>query len=97
MSTASANKSRKHWHAEDIKAAIRKTGITMSDLERKNKLAGSTVRVALIRPQLTGEKVISEYLNIPLHTLWPERWTAEGTRIHPRYAHKYSTKLAEMS
>lgn len=32
------------WHAEDIKAAVRKSGRTISQLSRDNGLAESTLR-----------------------------------------------------
>ncbi|WP_373565595.1 helix-turn-helix domain-containing protein, partial [Staphylococcus aureus] len=38
------------WHKEDIKAAIRKRGITMNELARERGLPPSTVRNALARP-----------------------------------------------
>ncbi|ERE11443.1 MULTISPECIES: helix-turn-helix domain-containing protein [Chromobacteriaceae] len=79
----------KGWHKEDIKAAIRKKGTTMSDLARQRDLPPSTIRNALARPVFSGEVAIAEFLGIPLHELWPERWTQEGRRIRPRYAHKY--------
>ncbi|QOD81396.1 helix-turn-helix domain-containing protein [Chromobacterium haemolyticum] len=77
------------WHKEDIKAAIRKAGSTMNALARDRNLPLSTIRNALIRPVLSGEVAIAEFLGIPAHELWPERWTPEGRRIRPRYAHKY--------
>lgn len=77
------------WHREDIKAAIRKRGTTMNELARKRNLPTSTVRNALSRPVLSGEVAIAEFLGIAAHELWPDRWTADGRRIRPRYAHKY--------
>lgn len=78
------------WHKEDIKAAIRKRGKTLVALARENNIAEATVRSALVRPLTSGERVIAAFLDIPLHELWPERWTIDGQRIRPRYAHKYN-------
>ncbi|PVX80019.1 helix-turn-helix domain-containing protein [Paraburkholderia unamae] len=78
------------WHKEDIKAAIRKRGITMNALALKCALPASTVRNALVRPVFSGEVAIAEFLQVPPHELWPDRWTADGRRIRPRYAQKYS-------
>lgn len=83
------------WHKEDIKAAIRKRGSTMSELARQRKLPPSTVRNALIRPVYSGEVAIAEFLGVPAHELWPERWTKDGRRIRPRYAHKYIEPIAD--
>lgn len=80
----------KGWHKEDIKAAIRKRGTTMNALASDRGLKPSTVRNALIRPVFSGEVAIAEFLGIPAHELWPDRWTPDGRRIRPRYAHKYS-------
>lgn len=78
------------WHKEDIKAAIRKRGITMNALAKQCGLPSSTIRNALVRPVFSGELAIAGFLGIPAHELWPDRWTADGRRIRPRYAHKYS-------
>lgn len=77
------------WHKEDIKAAIRKRGITMNELARERGLPPSTVRNALARPVFSGELAIAKFLGVPPHELWPDRWTPDGRRIRPRYADKY--------
>jgi Ner family transcriptional regulator len=46
---------------------------------------------ALYEPQPKGEQVIADFLGVALHELWPARWTIDGRRIRPRYAHKYIT------
>lgn len=74
------------WHKEDIKAEIRKRGKTMSDLARENDMPESTVRNALNKPVKCAEQIIASFLNVPLHELWPKRWTEDGKRIRPRYA-----------
>ena len=73
------------WHAEDIKAAIRKRGVTVSRLGRMNGLHESACRAALIRSQPRAEKVISEFLGVSLHELWPTRYDANGERRGPRH------------
>ena len=84
-----AKKHRSGWHREDIKAAIRKRGTTMNALAIERGLRPSTIRNALSRPVFSGEIAISEFLGVAAHELWPDRWTPEGRRIRPRYAHKY--------
>ena len=69
------------WHAEDIKAAVRKRGTTLSKLATDHGLDESCCRAALIRSQPEAEKVISRYLGVPLHELWPDRWDESGGRI----------------
>lgn len=80
------------WHAEDIKAAIRKRGVTMTDLALSRAMPEASVRNAIARPFAKGELVIAEFLQIPLHEIWPNRWTKEGKRLRPRYVRKHSTQ-----
>lgn len=82
---------KKVWHKEDIKAAIRKKGLSLTALAITHSLPEASVRNALSRPLVSGEKAIASFLDVPLHELWPERWTKSGQRIRPRYAHKYTT------
>lgn len=76
-----SSKGKKVWHPELIKAAIRMRGKTLSELALENGLDESAVRAALIRSQPRAEKVIAEYLEVPLHELWPSRYDSEGLRI----------------
>ncbi|MEX3688892.1 helix-turn-helix domain-containing protein [Paraburkholderia sp. BR14263] len=76
-------------HKADIKALIEKAGETMSGLARAYGIPESNVRNALCRPVLSGEIAIAEFLKLPPHVLWPDRWTTEGRRIRPRYKQKY--------
>lgn len=85
-----ATQKQNGWHKEDIKAEIRKRGSTMNALARERGLPTSTVRNALTRPVFSGEVAIAEFLGVPAHQLWPDRWTSDGRRIRPRYAAKYS-------
>lgn len=69
------------WHPELIKAQIRMRGQTLTALAIKNGLHESACRAALKRSQPEAERVISHYLNVPLHDLWPDRYDANGDRI----------------
>jgi len=71
----------KNQHAEDIKAAIRKTGITLEGLGRKTGVKGDTVRKSLYVPCPKGNRVIAAYLKQPVHWLWPEWYDRDGNRI----------------
>lgn len=72
------------WHAEDIKAAIRKRGTTLSALATQAELHESTVRNALYRPIPAAADVIAGFLGLPKHALWPDWFDAEGHRIYHR-------------
>lgn len=76
-------------HPELIRAQIRMRGKTLTDLAKDYSLHPRVVVKALSEPSLSGEKAIADYLNMPLHKLWPKRWTKDGRRIRPRWAHLY--------
>lgn len=68
-------------HREDIKAAIRKKGMTMSALSLANDLDEATVRKSLQKPIPRANKAISAFLKKPLHKLWPDWYDKRGQRI----------------
>ena len=76
--------SEQGWHREDIKAAIRKRGTTVTKLAIDNNLSSSACRVALVRPSPAGESVISSFLGVPLQDLWPDRYDPYGRRLAVR-------------
>ena len=71
-------------HPEDIKAAIRKKGVTLTALAELNDLPKSACRVALIKPYFTAETVIAEFLELPPKDLWPDRYDKKGLPLQPR-------------
>ncbi len=77
------------WHIEQVKAAIRMRGMSLKDLALQNNLPAAAISFALSNPHRPAETAVSEFLGVPLHELWPDRWTADGRRIRPRYAHLY--------
>lgn len=68
-------------HPEDIKAAVRKRGMTLTALAEREGLEPSACRDALIRPRPEGEKAIARFTGLPLHQLWPSRYDEEDRRI----------------
>lgn len=68
-------------HAEDVKAKVRKTGISLAELARKNDLSDSATRKALYRPVPSGNRVIAKHLETTVNELWPEWFDAAGNRI----------------
>ena len=72
-------------HPELIRANLRIKGYTLEKVAEEAKIGASTVRQAL---------TIAKILEKPLHELWPERWTKDGKRIRPRYAHLYKESAA---
>ena len=72
-------------HPEDIKAAIRKKDSSLTSLALANGLCESACRAALRRSQPAAELVISKFLGVPLHKLWPDRYDRTGSRRASRH------------
>ncbi|CNE43307.1 TPA: helix-turn-helix domain-containing protein [Yersinia enterocolitica] len=68
------NASTENWHRADILAAIKKKGGTLAQLSRTNGLHERTLYNALERHWPKGEKIISDYIEVPAHLIWPERY-----------------------
>ena len=61
--------------------------MTLTALALANGLSESACRKALVTKYAKAEIVISRFIDIPLHEIWPDRWTPEGLRIRrPRNA-----------
>jgi Ner family transcriptional regulator len=79
------------WHPEDIKAAVRKKGTTLTALALANKLPESACRVALRMPYYIGEQAISRFLGISPRTLWPDRYDEDAQPLQPRIRAKITS------
>ncbi|MGH6872166.1 MAG: helix-turn-helix domain-containing protein [Rhizomicrobium sp.] len=62
------------WHAEDVKAAIRKKGTSLTELSRKYGYSDSYLRGTLIRHRPKGEEIIARFLGVSPSDIWPERF-----------------------
>lgn len=66
-------------HPEDIKAAIRKHGMTQAKLARQLKLDESTVsQVIHSRRSRRIEKAVAKILKVKPEVLWPERYRSKA-------------------
>ena len=66
--------SKKNMHRADIIAAIRKQGKTLTQLSVEAGLHPRTLATALDRKYPKGEKIISDFINVPVQEIWPERY-----------------------
>jgi Ner family transcriptional regulator len=66
------------WHSEDIKAAIRKTGMTLSDLSRAAGFCAGAAKCALLIPWPRMEAAIAARLGREPHEIWPSRYSPDG-------------------
>ncbi len=71
---------KRGWHKEDIKAAIRKRGVTLKQLALDNGLHPAATRDALRQPLTSAEIVIADFLGVPAADLWPERYAGSRKR-----------------
>lgn len=62
-------------HPEDIKAAIKKAGYTMTKLANLHGIKyGSTLNQVFVNPNYPkAERIISEAIGIPVEEIWPSR------------------------
>ena len=70
----------KGWDRHAIAAEIKRRGSSLRRISREAGLSDSTCRGALYRPLPSGEKAISDFLDIPVHVLWPDRHVAPSSR-----------------
>lgn len=73
------------WHPEDVKAAIRKKGKTLSDLSRDNDYSDAYLRNALMRPLYDAEQIIARFIGVPAKLIWPDRYNKDGTPNYVRW------------
>lgn len=76
-----AKRSLSDMHPEDIKAAVRKKGWTLSEASLAYGVPECAARQALRRPYFSGEFVISEILSLSPRQIWPSRFDAQGNRL----------------
>ncbi len=77
---------RTDMHREDIKAAIRKTGITMNELSRRNGYSIVAVRITLRRRWPAVEAIVAKHLGLRPQDIWPSRYDELGEPL--RAAHQ---------
>lgn len=79
--TAAVDVAFTSWSPQVIRAAIAYRGMTLSKLAVDNGLNASACRQSLQRPQPKADRVISDFLGVPLCELWPDRYDAHGDPI----------------
>ncbi|WP_214240928.1 helix-turn-helix domain-containing protein [Raoultella ornithinolytica] len=75
------NASTENWHRADILAAIKKRGGSLAQLSRENGLHERTLYNALERHWPKGERIIADFIGVPVRTIWPERYEKLGGEI----------------
>lgn len=76
------------WSIEAIKEGLAERGYTLVGLARARSLHARACIHALHHRHTPGEQAIADALGVPLHEIWPDRWTATGQRIDRRFLPK---------
>lgn len=71
------------WHAEDIKAALRRRHGPITHLSRAWGYGHSAITSTLTRSDYSVrlELRIAQALDLSPHVLWPKRWRPDGTPL----------------
>lgn len=70
------------WHPQDIIAAVRKRGSSLRALSLQAGFAKDTLYKALRRRFPNAHAVISDFLGVSRHDLWPQWYRQDGS---PRF------------
>lgn len=88
MNTTVADSVKKHhrgWTRDEFKEAFKKQGFTFTDFERGLSLRPSSVSQSLSKRFPKVDKLISAFLDVPVHVLWPNQYLRNGLPINHRY------------
>jgi Ner family transcriptional regulator len=70
------------WHSEDVKAAIRKRGSTLTALAKSNGITLQALsRAILERSSARAENIIAEFIGVHPMQIWPSRYDGKGERL----------------
>lgn len=69
----------KDWHAEQVKAAVRMKGKTLSQLSREAGLKPDTMRNVFRCHIPRYEALIAKYLEVEPAHIWPSRYQQGGS------------------
>lgn len=69
------------WHAEDVKAAIRKTGTTLTALALASGYHRTAFSIVLSKPYPAIERIIANRLGMQPEDIWPSRYERRR-RVH---------------
>ncbi|WP_082167649.1 helix-turn-helix domain-containing protein [Methylobacterium aquaticum] len=70
------------WHQQDILAAIRKRDATMASLSRKHGFKPGVLRSVFYKRWPKGQRIVAEFLGVPVEELWPH-WYGPGGTLKP--------------
>lgn len=77
------------WHPEDIKAAVRRRGVSLAGVGRSAGIKGASLRMALTLPRADAEAAIAKFLGVHPKVIWPSRYEQSGERKRPQPVDNY--------
>ncbi len=84
-------RARQDWHPADVKAALEKRGLSMSQLSRGAGYSPGTLSAALRRPYPHCEAIIAEALGMRPQEIWPTRYDAAGEPLRSPRGPRFRT------
>lgn len=69
------------WTKPEIKKQLEERGMTLTGLAELNGLNPNTFRAVWSRTVRPAERALAKFLNVPVETLFPDRYPIRKTRI----------------
>lgn len=67
------------WHPEDVKAAVRKTGATLTGLSVAHGFHPSAAGQMLRTPWARMQAIVAKCIGVPPQEIWPSRYHPDGS------------------
>lgn len=67
-------KAHTNWHNAEIICELKKKGLSLAELSRRNGYRSNGLRNALERSYPKAEKIIAAAIGVSPETIWPERY-----------------------
>ncbi|MDX1755852.1 MAG: helix-turn-helix transcriptional regulator [Marinobacter sp.] len=75
MSKSKTRSNLEDWHRQDIAAEIRKRGISVAELARRNGYSNPTTFYNVFKaPYPKVERIVADFLGVPPQKIWPTRY-----------------------
>lgn len=74
------------WDKHQIKAEIARRGVSLGKLGELYGMSRVVIGATLnnrTKPITTADQIISDFIDVPLNELWPERYDGRGNRLVP--------------
>ena len=69
------------WHPEDVRAAIKKSGLSLAQLADKIGYSKAAVGKVLWQPWPRVEALVAAHLGKRVTDIWPSRYDADGNPL----------------